>query len=102
MRKSNTFIPQRTTSGFSGSPTLNICLKLDKSNFFTISSPAPINIRKAVGALYHTVTPYSSIILYQVSGLKRPPTITFDVPVNHGPKMPYDVPVTQPGSAVHQ
>jgi len=28
--------------------------------------------------------------------------MTFVAPFSHGAKMPYDVPVTQPGSAVHQ
>src|SRR5690606_17969674 len=71
-------------------------------NCLTTSSPAPISILNAVGALYQTVIPKSSIVLYQLSGLKRPPTITFVAPFNHGPKIPYEVPVTQPGSAVHQ
>lgn len=79
------------TSGFNGSPTLSTCRSEVKSYFAAISSPAPINIRNAVGALYQTLTPSCSIVPYQLSGLKRPPTMTFVAPFSHGAKcrIPY-------------
>src|SRR5699024_6565434 len=88
MRLSNTSAPHLTTSGFSGSPTDSTWRKLDKSCDSTIASPAPISIRKAVGALYQIVTLYSSIALYQASGENRPPTINVVTPFSHGEKTP--------------
>src|SRR5690606_41472403 len=99
---SNTWTPQRTTSGVNGSPADRTWRSVERSYSFTNASPAPISIRKAVGALYQTVTPKSSMALYHPSGEKRPPKITVVVPVSQGAKTPYAVPVTQPGSAVHQ
>src|SRR5699024_9195612 len=90
------------TSGLSGSPTDKILFSDDKSYLSIISSPALINILNAVGAVYHIVTLYSSIIPYQASGENLPPTIQFVTPFNQGLKIPYEVPVTHPGSAVHQ
>ena len=89
-------------SGLSGSPTEHICLRLDKSYLPGTASPAFINIRIAVGAVYHTVTLYFSIISYQELALKPPSYITCVIPLVHGADIPYDVPVTHPGSAVHQ
>src|SRR5690606_42149965 len=102
MRLSNTCAPHLTTSGFNGSPTDNTWRSVDKSYSFTNASPAPISIRKAVGALYQMVTPKSSIALYQPSGEKRPPKMTVVTPLSQGENTPYAVPVNQPGSAVHQ
>lgn len=84
-------MPHLMTSGFNGSPTLSTCRSEVRSYFATISSPAPISIRKAVGALYQTLTPSRSIVPYQLSGLKRPPTMTFVAPFSHGAKcrIPY-------------
>src|SRR5690242_6650781 len=102
MRRLYTRQPQRTTSGFNGSPTDSTWRSEDRSYFSTSCSPAAINMRNAVGAEYHTVMRCFWIVSYQSAASKRPPRITFVAPFSHGAKMPYDVPVTQPGSAVHQ
>ncbi len=93
---------QRTTSAFKGSPTEHMWRTFSRSCSLTRSSPARMSMRSAVGAVYHTVTPYFSRMLYHIPASNRPSYDTIDVPRYHGPNMPYDVPVTQPGSAVHQ
>ena len=102
MRRWNARHAQRTTSGLSGSPTESTWRSEERSNFFTTWSPAAINMRNAVGAEYHTVTRRSSTVLYHASASKRPPRTTLVAPLSHGAKIPYEVPVTHPGSAVHQ
>ncbi len=42
------------------------------------------------------------MIPYQRSGSKSPSSMMLVTPFVSGAMMPYDVPVTQPGSAVHQ
>src|SRR5512143_2057807 len=97
-----TFSDQMTASGLRGSPTLTRWRRLDRSNCLTISSPAFISERIAVGAEYHTVIRYFSMKRYQASA-ENPASSTHCVtPSAHGAMMPYEVPVTQPGSAVHQ
>src|SRR5699024_5575045 len=91
-----------TTSGFKGSPTDSTCRKALKSYCLLTSSPPPIRIRSAVGALYQIVIFNSSIAPYHDSGENLPPTTTFVARFSHGANIPEDVPVTQPGSAVHQ
>src|SRR5699024_7376167 len=54
-------MPHLTTSGFKGSPTDSTCRKELKSYCLITSSPAPISIRSAVGALYQIVIFNSSI-----------------------------------------
>src|SRR5699024_557346 len=82
--------------------TDRMCLNADKSYFSITLSLPPISILNAVGALYHIVTFSSSSAPYHDSGENLPPTITFVARFSHGAKIPYEVPVTQPGSAVHQ
>src|SRR6476660_7512005 len=102
MRRWYTRQPQRTTSGLSGSPTDSTWRNDERSYFSTSCSPAPISMRNAVGAEYQTVTRWSWIVLYHAAASNRPPRIRLVAPFSHGAKMPYEVPVTQPGSAVHQ
>ncbi len=66
------------------------------------SSPAFIRERMAVGAEYQTVTLCFSMNLYQASAEKPVSMTHWVTPRLQGPMMPYEVPVTQPGSAVHQ
>ena len=66
------------------------------------SSPSFINALIAVGAVYHTVILCFSMNEYQPSAVKPESSTHCVIPLDHGPIMPYDVPVTQPGSAVHQ
>jgi len=102
MRRWYTRHAQRTTSGLSGSPTDSTWRNDERSKRCATLSPAAISMRNAVGAEYHTVTRSSSMVRYQASASKRPPRTTLVAPLSHGEKMPYEVPVTQPGSAVHQ
>src|SRR3989338_2067516 len=97
-----TFSPHMTHFGFKGSPTLHKCLKLLKSYFFIILSSAAMSILIAVGAVYHTVILYFSIREYHFSASNLPEYSKVDIPFDQIPKMPYAIPVTQPGSAVHQ
>ena len=59
---SKTLVPQTTASGFSGSPTLLMCRSDERLKRPGTSSPAFISMRTAVGAVYHTVTPYFSMV----------------------------------------
>src|SRR5208283_3823460 len=93
---------QMTASALSGSPTLARCRRLDKSCRRTTSVPSFIRSRMAVGAEYQTVTRRLSMNSYQRSALKPESSTTWVAPFDHGPIMPYDVPVTHPGSALHQ
>src|SRR5262245_53488357 len=81
-------IPQTTASGLSGSPTLQMYLRLDRSCFAGICSPAFISILRAVGAVYHIVTLYFSIVEYQRSGLNPASVTTEVIPFDHGPNIP--------------
>ena len=56
----------------------------------------------AVGAEYQTVTRCFSMNSYHRLALKPEAKTTCVIPFDQGPIMPYDVPVTQPGSALHQ
>ena len=94
--------PQTTASGFSGSPTLATCRSADRSYSLASSPPVRISIRSAVGAVYQTVTRCPWRIRYQRRALNSPASQTTVTPWVSGATMPYDVPVTQPGSAVHQ
>ncbi len=76
--------------------------RAERSKSRTTSGPAFISIRIAVGAVYHTVIRSSWRILYQRSTSKSPSSTTLVMPFVSGETMPYDVPVTHPGSAVHQ
>jgi hypothetical protein len=68
----------------------------------TNSTPSRIRRRIAVGAEYHTVTRYFCMNAYQRGALKPASSTAWVAPFAHGPMIPYEVPVTQPGSAVHQ
>src|SRR3972149_844670 len=59
-------------------------------------------MRIAVGAVYQTETFCSWRMRYQRSASKSPSSTTLVTPLVKGAMMPYEVPVTQPGSAVHQ
>src|SRR5512136_3064401 len=97
-----TFLDHSTASAFSGSPTEHRWRRQERSNFLTISSPSFISERMAVGAEYQTVMRYFSMKRYHDSALKPASRTHWVTPLAHGPMMPYEVPVTQPGSAVHQ
>ena len=64
--------------------------------------PVFIIIRIAVGAVYQTETSSSSRIPYQRSASKSASSTIIVTPFESGEMIPYEVPVTQPGSAVHQ
>ena len=51
----NASMPQTTASGLSGSPTLAIIRKCERSYFLAKSAPTFIIMRTAVGAVYQTV-----------------------------------------------
>src|SRR4051812_45844328 len=76
---------QRSASGLSGSPTEQLWRMLFKSYFLAIAFPCAISMRKAVGALYQTVTLYFSIASYQRSAEKRPPSTRLEIPSDQGP-----------------
>ena len=59
-------------------------------------------MRIAVGAVYQTLTFSRSSIRYQRSASNSASSTIIVTPFVSGAMMPYDVPVTQPGSAVHQ
>ena len=59
-------------------------------------------MRMAVGAVYHTVTRSSCRMRYQRSASKSASSTMLVMPFVRGAMIPYDVPVTHPGSAVHQ
>ena len=67
-----TFSPQTTASGFRGSPTEQMWRSVERSYRDGTSSPAFISIRMAVGAVYHTVTPYFWMIWYHALARKPP------------------------------
>ena len=94
--------PQTTASGLSGSPTLATKRRRDRSCSAASSDPARISIRMAVGAVYQTVTCSSSRVRYQRSASNSPSSTMQVTPFVSGAITPYDMPVTQPGSAVHQ
>ena len=66
------------------------------------SSPAFISERIAVGAEYHMLILCFSINLYQLSAENPASRTHWVTPLLNAPMIPYDVPVTHPGSAVHQ
>ncbi len=59
-------------------------------------------MRMAVGAVYQTLTRLSASVRYQRSASNSSSSVISVQPTASGPMIPYDVPVTQPGSAVHQ
>ena len=93
---------QSTASGLSGSPTLARCRSEERSCLSAAGVPSRISRRIAVGAEYQTVTCRFSMKPYQRSALKPESRTTCVMPFDQGPMIPYDVPVTQPGSALHQ
>ena len=56
----------------------------------------------AVGAEYQTLIRRFSMKPYQRSAPKPESRTACVTPFDQGPMIPYDVPVTQPGSALHQ
>ena len=91
-----------TASGLSGSPTLARNRNDPRSYFRATSAPTFISMRIAVGAVYQTVTFCRSRIEYQRSASNSSSSTMPVTPHTRGPMTPYDMPVTQPGSAVHQ
>ena len=83
-----TFWDQTTASELSGSPTLARWRSEDRSNFLTISSPAFMSERMAVGAEYHIVTLRFSIHLYQASAEKPASRTHWVTPRANGAMMP--------------
>ena len=61
-----------------------------------------MSIRNAVGAVYQTVTRSCSSSWYHRRASNSSSSTTQVTPHVSGAMTPYDVPVTQPGSAVHQ
>ena len=100
--RSNASTPQRTASGLSGSPTLARNRSAGSRRSRARSSPAFIIIRIAVGAVYQTLTRSRARISYQRTASKSLSSTTLVMPSESGATMPYEVPVTHPGSAVHQ
>jgi hypothetical protein len=68
----------------------------------TTSVPSRISRRTAVGAEYQTLTRCFCMKAYQRSAMKPESSTTCVTPLAQGPMIPYEVPVTQPGSALHQ
>ena len=93
---------QMTASALSGSPTLQRCRSEERSCARATAVPSRISRRIAVGAEYQTVTRCFSMNSYQRSALKPESSTAWVAPFDHGPMIPYEVPVTQPGSALHQ
>ena len=56
----------------------------------------------AVGAVYQTVTFSRARVSYQRAASKSCSSESIVQPIVSGAMMPYEVPVTHPGSAVHQ
>src|SRR5512136_1927518 len=83
-----TFFDHSTASAFSGSPTEQRWRRLERSNFFTISSPSFISERIAVGAEYQTVILCVSMKRYHDSALKPASSTHWVMPLAHGPMMP--------------
>ncbi len=73
-----------------------------RSYFRTTGVPSRMRRRMAVGAEYQTVILCFWMKAYQLSDEKPASSTACVTPLTQGPMMPYDVPVTQPGSAVHQ
>ena len=94
--------PHTTASGLSGSPTLARKRRARKSWARARAVPAFISMRMAVGAVYQTVTRSLSRMPYQRAASKSPSSTMLVTPFVRGAMIPYEVPVTQPGSAVHQ
>ena len=94
--------PQTTPSGFNGSPTLATNRSDDMSYSLVMSVPAFVSMRIAVGAVYQTVTRLSWMIPYHRSASSSPSSTRLVTPCTNGAMIPYEVPVTHPGSAVHQ
>ena len=59
-------------------------------------------MRTAVGAVYQTLTRSRSSVSYQRAASNSASSTTSVAPIVSGAITPYEVPVTQPGSAVHQ
>ena len=95
----STSSPHRTASGLRGSPTLATKRRSGRSGR---APPARMSRRTAVGAVYQTVTRSSRSVAYQRSASNSASSTTLVTPSVSGATIPYDVPVTQPGSAVHQ
>ena len=94
--------PQSTPSASSGSPTLAAKRSSGNDCRFASSGPALTSMRIAVGAVYHTATRCSARMRYQRAASKSSASTTSSAAFVSGAMMPYEVPVTQPGSAVHQ
>ena len=65
-------LPHTTASGFSGSPTLAVNRRVERSYLLGISSPAFMSILIAVGAVYQTETLCFWICSYQALARKPP------------------------------
>ncbi len=77
-----------TASGLSGSPTLARKRSARRSKRRTGSAPAFINMRIAVGAVYHTLTRSDSRMPYQRSRSKSASSTTMVTPLVSGAMMP--------------
>ena len=94
--------PQLTACGFSGSPTLAMNRSFGNAWRRAASAPVFIIMRTAVGAVYQTLTRSRPRIAYHRSASKSASSTTCVIPCASGAMTPYEVPVIQPGSAVHQ
>ncbi len=102
MGRPNASMPHRTASGLRGSPTLAMNRRSGHGCSRARSVPARIIIRIAVGAVYQTDTRSCWSSWYQRVASKSDSSTTLVTPSASGARIPYDIPVTQPGSAVHQ
>ena len=99
----NASIPQRTASGLSGSPTL--AMKRSAGSGWSTGRrrrpPASSCVPRSAPCTTRS-PPRRARTSYQRSASKSPSSTTLVTPSASGAMIPYDVPVTQPGSAVHQ
>ena len=101
-RQSEASRPQTTASGSTARRRWPENARRQDRCSFASSAPTRISTRIAVGAVYQTVTRSFCSSRYQRSASKSPSSTMLVTPLVSGAIMPYDVPVTQPGSAVHQ
>ena len=95
--------PQRTASGFSGSPTLAMKRRSGHGCSCASSGPARIIIRTAVGAVYQTRDSFGLQQLVPADRRRSPPRrprSSRRARAERGCRT--TCPVTHPGSAVHQ
>ena len=103
MGSPNASIPQRTASGFRGSPTLAMNRRsghgCSRASVGASSHHHPDGRRRGVPDRTPALPGAAGT---SASASKSASSTTLVTPSASGARMPYDIPVTQPGSAVHQ